>query len=107
MRAKTMFCNAYEIRYDTLIDHDVYNFLRVSLEVPRDQTEIALVVLNGKEIGKIKVQWDENHKKASGWKAYRYKPTKKNPSASKCLDGIFDNVGRAAAAVISDYVSVK
>lgn len=55
MLKKERFGNVFEICYDTVIDHDAYQFLRISLEVPRDNKEVATVVLNGKDVGRIQV----------------------------------------------------
>ena len=98
-----MFHGRYEIRYDTLIDHDAYNFLRISIEVPREQTNQCLVVLNGQEVGLIEVA--SIHKgKAKTFHAWRYVKKQKDKIVKQKLKGEFENVGRATAAVISDFV---
>lgn len=103
MLAKKMFHGRYEIRYDTLIDHDAYNFLRISIEVPRDQSDECLVVLNGKEVGLIVVA-NKINGKAKTFHAYRYIQKAKNKIAKQKVKGEFDNVGRATASIISDFV---
>lgn len=88
----------YEIQYDTVIDHDVFAFLRVSLEVPRGQNECAHVLLNGQEVGIIRVVKDGR---------------KVRFAAARLRDGMevplsyFEpskEIGKAAAAIISDFV---
>jgi len=80
-----------EVRYDALIDHNAYEYLRVTIEVPRDQLVKAIVNLRGMPVGEM-ILMD------TGILAVRY--GKKN---RKKL-GIFDNVGLAAASIITDLL---
>jgi hypothetical protein len=88
----------YEIQYDTVIDHDAYQYLRISLEVPRTDPSIAFVVLNGKNIGIIR---SLKQGRKTLFIGYRYTSTgdetilRIEPSKT---------IGKIAAAIISDFV---
>ncbi len=53
MRKKNYFGDDHEILFDTVINHDVYAYLRVNLEVPRGQDTEAIINLNNRTIGKV------------------------------------------------------
>jgi hypothetical protein len=100
MLKKLLFGDDHEIKYDSIINHDTYTYLRVALEVPRGQTQHALVLLNGKEIGKV-VVW-HNEKKTLGYTPYR-----KDRNTGDFLtlgETPVRELGKAVAAIISDYV---
>jgi hypothetical protein len=98
MLAKNLFGDDHEIQYDTIINHDVYSFLRISLEVPRGQKEKAILLLNGKEIGEIIVKKDG--KTTLGYTAIRYHGI--NPHMHSI--GFYEQLGLACAAIITDYI---
>jgi hypothetical protein len=60
----------YEIQYDTILDHDIFEYLRVTFEVPRDNQNIATVFLNGESIGSVEV-YRENGK-VKGYLGWRF-----------------------------------
>lgn len=91
----------YQIQYDTVLDHDTYNYLRVSFEVPRDEPDRAIVILNGKEIGDIYTVKNEAGK-VIGFTAKR-RPGTATPEI--VADEPFKELGHAAAAIISNYVN--
>lgn len=97
VRSRSSFGDGVEVKYDTVLNHDTYSFLRVSIEVPRDQDTEALVNLNGKEIGKLIL--DRVGKKV-GYRAFR-----KSDSGMIELAGSFKEMGRAVASIISDFVT--
>lgn len=100
MLAKKIFGDDHEIMYDSVINHDVYEYLRVSLEVPRGQTTEALILLNNKEIGKVIVE-------KQGKKTFGYTPFKKSDIGEyiRLSDTkTFRKLGKAVASVVSDYV---
>lgn len=100
MLKKHLFGDDHEIRYDSIINHDAYKYLRVSLEVPRGQDTEALVLLNGKEIGKVMVERD-------GKRTVCYYPFRKDQDANIFYEfGIAPcrEMGKAIGAIISDYV---
>ncbi len=107
--AKPMFAKRYEKRtmgnytnqYDTILDHDTYQYLRVSFEVPRDEPNHAILVLNGKEIGDIYTVMDEKGK-VIGFRAER-RPGTATPKIT--FDEPFKEIGHAAAAIISNFVN--
>jgi hypothetical protein len=93
------FGNNYEVSYDTILDHDTYSFLRVSLEIPREEKDAAVLVLNGKEVGIIRTV--RNAKGVViGFAAYR---NKENPTVIR--EEPFEFVGQAAAAIITHQVA--
>lgn len=92
------FGNDYTVRYDTVLDHDTYSWLRVSFEIPREDKDTAVLVLNGKEIGTIKTVRDER-KHCLGFAAFRH-PLSNDP----IRPALFKELGHAAAAIITDYV---
>lgn len=94
----------YELQYDTILDHDAYEYLRVTFEVPRGQTDEAYVLLNGYEVGKVKTVSDG--KKIIGYLALR---VVRRTEACTQFDPInngepYKHIGKAAAAIISDFV---
>ena len=98
MLAKNLFGHDHEIRYDTIINHDVYSFLRISLEVPRGQKEKAILLLNGKEIGEIIVKKDG--KNTLGYTAIRYYGIDTRLHSV----GFYEKLGLACAAIITDVI---
>lgn len=103
MLAKKIFGHDHEIKFDSIINHDTYTYLRVTMEVPRGQDTEALVLLNGREIGKVSVV--REGKKAT-YQAYRKSPTM-NIYIDFTNGHIFKEMGRATAAIISDYIDIK
>lgn len=102
-QVKKFFGDDHEICYDSVGNHDVYKFLRVSLEVPRNQTDKTIVLLNGKEIGEIFVSKDGS--KTLGYTGYRYRSEANNTYLAK--DKISHrHLGKVVAAIISDYAPV-
>jgi hypothetical protein len=99
MLKKTLFGDDHEIKYDSIINHDTYTYLRVSLEVPRGQTEQALVLLNGKEVGKV-IAW-RKEKKTLGYMPYR-KDKETGQFTTLGTESVRE-LGRAVASIISDY----
>jgi hypothetical protein len=95
------FGNDYQIQYDTVLDHDTYNWLRVSFEVDRGNNDKAVLVLNGKEIGIIMTIRDESGR-FMGFHAYR---KNEDPSAAPLGSSLFNELGHAAAAIITNYVN--
>lgn len=93
----------HEIQYDSIINHDTYTFLRVSLEVPRNQKEETLVLLNGKEVGKVRVI--EENGKIKGYEALRvHLPTKTYVDARSPVE-LYRKLGKAITAIIlADYI---
>ena len=86
----------YEVRYGSVIDHDVYKYLCVSIEVPRGEKENGFVYLNGALIGAVKL--------VNGrFVPYRFK-TIRNKQKEVKLDTITPEIGKAVAAIISDYI---
>ena len=92
---------SYNVQYDTILDHDTYAYLRVSFEVPRDEPNHAILILNGKEIGDIYTQMNEAGK-VVGFTAKR-RPGTATPELR--FDEPFKDIGHAAAAIISNYVN--
>jgi hypothetical protein len=90
----------YELQYDTILDHDVYEHLRVTFEVPRGQVTEAIVLLNGKDIGRVRVV--RENKKIVGYMAIRCEPDQWIE-----MNGgrPYKHIGRAAAAIISDFIT--
>lgn len=43
----------HTVLYDVVIDHDIYEYLRITLEVPRNQSTKAIVTLRGVPVGEI------------------------------------------------------
>lgn len=88
----------YEICYDTIIDHDVYQYLRVSLEVPRNTPrDTVVVVLNGINIGIIRAFKQGRHTVFVGSRVRNGEETALSILPSR-------NIGKIAAAIISDFV---
>lgn len=101
MLAKNLFGHDHEICYGTIINHDVYTYLRVCLEVPRGQQQTAIVVLNGKEIGEVTVI--KEGKKTLGYIARRYEVANDNLHWHT-VGSDFKQLGLAVAAIISNFV---
>lgn len=101
MLAKNIFGDDHEIEYDVIRNHDVYSYLRVSLEVPRGQKEVAIVLLNGKEIGEVAVK--KQGKKTLGYTARRYDVPGDN-LRWYTIGTEFRQLGLAVAAIISNFV---
>jgi hypothetical protein len=80
-----------EVRYETLIDHNAYEYLRVTIDVPRNQKEKAIVLLRGKEVGELNL---------IGNKILAIRYGKKN----KKKVGTFEDVGLATASIITDLL---
>jgi hypothetical protein len=97
MHKKNRF-GKYELQYDTIIDHDAYEHLRITFEVPRGQDTNAMVLLNGREVGVVSVV--REGKKIIGYQAFRLgqygNPYQIHPP--------FKHIGRAAAAIITDLI---
>jgi hypothetical protein len=87
----------YEIQYDTIIDHDAYQFLRISLEVPRDNKTTAIVVLNGKNIGVIRSIAQGKKTLFIGYRLINNQEILISHPPAKAI-------GKIAAAIISDFV---
>jgi hypothetical protein len=103
------FNNEYQILYDTIRDHDVYNYLKVSLEVDRGMDNVAVVWLNGKPIGAITIidhKYKALRKDTMGEFAIVTARTDTHDEVMRgtYLGRLFDTVGQATAAIISDYV---
>lgn len=77
------------VQYGSVIDHNVYEYLRVSIEVPRGETKRGVVMLRGKPVGEV--HWLSKNSFA----AYRYIGNRKK------LMGNFKDVGFAAANIIT------
>ena len=101
MLAKNLFGDDHEIEYDIIRNHDVYSYLRVILEVPRGQKNIAIVVLNGKEVGEVHVR--KEGKKTLGYSAKRYDSPGDNLRWLE-IGTEFKQLGLAVAAIISNFV---
>lgn len=101
MLAKKLFGHDHEIQYDTIINHDVYDHLRICLEVPREDQTRAIVVLNGREIGCVEVVKDG--KRTLGYIAHRFVLPDSREGIVRVGDR-FDALGKAVASVISDFV---
>lgn len=105
IRTQKMFGDGYEIKYDTIIDHDTYSYLRVSLEVDREQTQRAHVLLNGRIIGMVEVVVVPGQKKVG------YKANRSLNAGRSFVDHLshvtFSEMGRAVASIISDFVAEK
>jgi len=101
MLAKNLFGDDHEIEYDVIRNHDVYSYLRVILEVPRGQKEVAIVVLNGKEVGEVKVR--KEGKKTLGYTARRY-DVPGNNLRWHTVGTEFKQLGLAVASIISTFV---
>ena len=101
MLAKNLFGDDHEIEYDVIRNHDVYSYLRVILEVPRGQKEMAIVVLNGKEVGEVTVR--KNGNKTLGYTARRYDVPDDNLSWHQ-VETEFRYLGLAVASIISTFV---
>jgi hypothetical protein len=100
MLKKNMFGDDHEIKYDSIINHDTYTFLRISLEVPRGQDTEALVLLNGQEIGKVFVE--RNGKKTVGY--FPFRKCLSTGNYVECAPTIIRKMGKAIASIITDYV---
>lgn len=90
----------YQTQYDTILDHDTYSWLRVSFEVPRDEPNRAILILNGKEIGDIYTVTNDAGK-VIGFTAKRRPGT----ATPEITTEPFKELGHAAAAIISNYVN--
>lgn len=101
MIAKKIFGHDHEILYDSVTNHDTYAFLRVTLEVPRGQDIEALILLNGKEIGKVQVIRDK--KKTLGYIVYSKKDADYIPFMS---DYKFIQLGSAVASLLTNRLVV-
>jgi hypothetical protein len=91
--ARSKFANEFQIQYGCVIDHDVYNSLRVSIEVDRDTPESrGEVFLNGRAVGLVEFLGKKR------FHATRYKGEK------RVKIGEFAELGKAAASIISDFI---
>ncbi len=79
------------ILYDIVTDHDIYEYLRITIEVPRGQTSRAIVTLRGREVGEIVVHGKE-------YVPFRYTPKSKRKLPSTTT------VGLAAAKIITNLL---
>jgi hypothetical protein len=97
---KRTFGNKYHVQYDTIVDHDLYDMLRVSFEVPRETPDTTILYLNGKAIGTITVV--RNSEKAiTGFNAERVPGSNMGPIFRT---EPFTSLKHAAAAIITNYV---
>lgn len=106
-RKKRRFAE-HEIYADCIVDHNTYEYLRVTIEVPRDSGDsVGEVFLNGKAIGKIKILRDDSLG-IIGFAAFRYQKVGKGRMENRIKidnrNGVFPNVGKATASIISDFV---
>ena len=91
--ASKKFAKDYQIQYECVMDHDAYNFLRVSIEVDRARPEThGEVCLNGVPVGLIEYIGKKQ------FKATRYQ------GKERVNLGEFSILGRAAAAIITDFI---
>lgn len=93
MRAKKYFGDDHEIMYDSVMNHDAYAFLRITLDVPRGQDTESIINLNNKPIGKVRVIRE-------GTKTVGYEVDR---------DGVWVRVrelGQAVAAAVSGHIPV-
>lgn len=102
-KPEPMFGDDYDMKFDCIVNHEAYSFLRVSVEVPRDQNKELVVLLNGREVGRLEAIRNMR-KRVTGFKAFRFgKPN--DPSRQTPVgDAPFPEMGRACAAIISDFV---
>lgn len=101
-RTKKRF-GEHEVYADCVIDHDLYSYFRVSIEVPRDNEDVGEVYLNGKSVGYVHVVKDDS-KKVLGFRAFR---GKMNDGVQISVDNnptVFEKLGRAVASIISDLL---
>jgi hypothetical protein len=92
--ARNRFANDFQIQYGCVIDHDTYNSLRVSIEVDRENPETrGEVFLNGHAIGTVEFLGKK-----------RFHATRYNGEKRVTL-GEFKELGRAAAGIISDFIT--
>ncbi len=90
------FAKEYQIQYGCILDHDTYNFLRVSIESDTESPETkGEVFLNGKPVGTIEYIGKKQ------FLATRYVGMGKNKMVKV---GEFKEMGRATAAIISDFI---
>lgn len=88
--AKKKFGNEYEIQYECVLDHNAYEYLRVSIEVDRaNPTTRGVVCLNGRPIGLVEYLGKR-----------RFKATRNGPTEL----GEFKDLGLAAAKIITDVL---
>jgi hypothetical protein len=104
MIAKKIFGHDHEILYDTIANHDVYDFLRVTLEVPRGQDKEAEVFLNGRLVGKVTVQREYFNKNGrSLFKTVGYEAVRNAGENSFTCMGTFKKLNKAVVAIITDF----
>src|SRR4051812_39146742 len=96
MQKKERF-GTYEIQYGTILDHDIFEHLRVSFEV-RDDKDLADMFLNGVKIGFIQVV--REGKKVKGYRGYRIG----GYNQLIPMGGVEKKLGRDAAMIVSDYI---
>jgi hypothetical protein len=85
----------YEIRFDSIVDHETFSYLRVNIDIPRDQETRAEVWLNGKLVGQVLAMPD-------GYESWRIMENGFYTAAPKV--GPHKDLGKAIAAVITDFV---
>jgi hypothetical protein len=103
IRTQRTFGDGFEIKYDTVTNHDAYSFLRVTLEVERGCDTEAVVLLNGLIVGKLVVF---KHGARYGYKIWRR--CQSSGTYTQHLSHVmFAEMGRAVAAIISDFVTEK
>ena len=92
--ARQRFAKEFQIQYGCVIDHDTYNFLRVSIEADATSPETkGEVFLNGKAIGTIE------YLDKKRFQATRYS------GDTHVNVGEYRELGRASAAIISDFIT--
>lgn len=92
--ARKKFANEFQIQYGCVIDHDAYNWFRVSIEVDQEHPETrGEVFLNGHPVGLVEFLGKKQ------FRATRYKGEK------KVKLGEFPALGKAAAGIISDFIT--
>lgn len=101
-RTKKRF-GEHEVYADCVIDHDMYSYFRVSIEVPRDNENRGEVYLNGSRVGFVDIVKDGG-RKVLGFKAFRGSPDNPVPVLSNDQPTLFEKLGKAVASIISDLV---
>jgi hypothetical protein len=97
---KKHYFGAYEIQYDTILDHDIYEYLRVTFELSRETPyDNSTVLLNGVPVGKIYLYKEKG--KVKGYRGVRFRGNEEIP-VNKGLP--HKKLGKIAAMIISDFV---
>ena len=85
----------HPVQYGVVKDHGVYEHFNVSIEVHDDAPDIGVVFLNGKEVGQVRHLGKK-----------QFESLRQNISTNTLQStGIFKTVGKAAAGVISEYIT--